>query len=80
MKLFGWKDEKGSKHPGKIEFIKNNIGPLIKKISLDYRVNLWQILIQPLFIPIALFSTFLADTYKELMERKLKRVSSGLWD
>ena len=38
--LFDWKDDGGIKHKGKLEFIKNNLSPLIKNISLDYRVNL----------------------------------------
>ena len=72
-KLFGWKDQAGKKHNGKIKFLKNNLSPLIKNISLDYRINLWQVLIRPLFIPLALLSNFLCQTSKEQMARKLKK-------
>jgi len=33
-KLFGWKDHDGKRHPGKIEFIKNNLAPLLRKFLL----------------------------------------------
>jgi len=72
-KLFGWKDANGVKHKGKIEFIKNNLCPLIRNISLDYRVNLWQTLIRPLFTPLALLGNFLCQTSKKELERKLKK-------
>ncbi len=72
-KLFGSKDTKGTKHPGKIEFIRNNLSPLTRHISLDYRVNLWQVLIRPLFTPLALFSAYLSESRKLMLERKLKK-------
>jgi hypothetical protein len=72
-KLFGWKDQSGKKHQGKIQFIKYNLSPLIRNISLDYRINLWQILIRPLFLPLAMLSNYLCESAKVLMERKLKK-------
>jgi len=72
-KLFGWKDEAGKKYSGKLQFIKNNLSPLIKNIFLDYRVSLWQVLVRPLFIPIALFSDFMCQSSRTLLERKLKK-------
>ena len=72
-KLFEWKDEAGKKYPGKLQFIKKNLSSLIKNISLDYRVNLWQILVRPLFIPIALFIDFMCQSSRTLLERKLKK-------
>jgi len=61
------------KHRGKIVFIKNNLNPLIRNISLDYRVNLWQTLIRPLFVPIALLGNFLCESSRLGLERKLKK-------
>jgi len=61
------------RHPGKIQFIKNNLSPLIRNISFDYRINLWMILIRPLFTPIALFSQFLCNSSRTTLERKLKK-------
>ena len=72
-KLFGWKDEDGKKHKGKLEFIKNNLTPLIRNISLDYRANLWQVLVRPLFIPIALLSNYVCNSVKNMFMIKLKK-------
>ena len=73
QKLFGWTDDNGKKHKGKIEFIKNNLGPLIRNISLDYRANLWQILIRPLFLPLAMLCNTLCNSLVDEIERKLKK-------
>jgi len=72
-KLFGYKDKEGKKRKGKIDFLKYNLNPLIRNISMDYRTNLWQILIRPLFIPIALLSSFLCQTTINSIERKLRK-------
>jgi len=72
-KLFGYVDEYGKKHEGKIDFLKRNLSPLIRNISVDYRVNLWQILVRPLFIPLALLSNFLCKTSSDLIEGRLRK-------
>ena len=72
-KLFGWKRDDGKKCKGNIEFIKCNLGPLIRNISLDYRANLWQTLIRPLFTPLALLGNFICESSKRDFERKLKK-------
>ena len=72
-KLFGWRDENGKKHQGKIDFIKYNLNPLIRHISLEYKVNLWQTLIRPLFIPLAMLGNFMCESMRLDIERKLKK-------
>ena len=72
-KLFGFRDENGKKQRGKIEFLKYNLSPLLKDISVDYRVNLWQILVRPLFLPLALLKNFLCKSTAEEIKRKLQK-------
>ena len=35
----------------KIQFLTNKLIPLLGKVSVDYRINLWKILVKPLFKP-----------------------------
>ena len=72
-KLFGYVDETGKRHDGKVDFLRRNLSPLIKNISIDYRINLWQILIRPLFIPLALLSSFLCESSLGLIEARLRK-------
>jgi len=72
-KLFGFRDENGKKQRGKIKFLKYNLSPLLKDISVDYRVNLWQILVRPLFLPLALLKNFLCKSTAEEIKRKLQK-------
>ena len=72
-KLFGWKEDGGKRHLGKIEFIKNNLRALISNISVDYRMNLWQLLIKPLFLPLVMMSNFLCLTNQKIIETKLRK-------
>ena len=46
-KLFGYVDEYGKKHEGKIDFLKRNLSPLIRNISVDYRVTCGKFLLGP---------------------------------
>ena len=72
-RLFGYKDEGGKFHPGKISFIKNNLTSLIRNISMDYRINLWKPLIGPLFLSLAMIYHTLSNTSKKAMQTKLRK-------
>jgi hypothetical protein len=63
----------GKNHPGKVNFIKNNLTLLIRNISIDYRINLWMLLIRPLFLPLAMMNNYLSKTSKKAMQTKLQK-------
>ncbi len=54
----------------KIEFLNFKLAPLLSKISITYRVNLWRILVQPLFKPmLAILSGNNQSRVKNLQSR-----------
>jgi len=67
-KLFGGHDEDGKKVARKIDFIKFNLSPFIRNISLEYRVNLWQTL-----TPLAMLGNSLCESARLKIERKMKK-------
>jgi len=36
----------------KLDFLNFRLAPLLSKVSLDYRINLWRVLVRPLFNPV----------------------------
>lgn len=73
--LFGARSdiEKGRTNgKGKTVFLSRSLGPCLRDISFDYKLNLWVIFVKPLFLPLATLSPILTNTDRELVETKLR--------
>ncbi len=56
----------------KINFLNHRLAPLLRKVSVDYRINLWKILVRPLYNP--LLAMMLRNNQSRIIktERNLK--------
>ncbi len=70
--LFGKKGAPEGRAVGKINYLVSSLRPCLSNVSLDYRLNLWVVLVKPLFLPLAAMAWSMSRNDRETVQTKLR--------